>query len=218
MEAQTTKLRPELSDLPIRMTTLPVDERGYPVPWFVEWIDGQPEFRCMSAVKWRRAIKEKLCWVCGQKTGVWLAFVLGPMCGVTRTTVEPPCHLDCARWSAKNCPFLARPHMVRRGEEELEARGAKSIGGVAIRRNPGVTLIWVCRTYNVWAPKPGEKLIEVGDPDTVEFWKEGRTATRKEIDHSIETALPQLQEIAATQSGGLEELEKQVKAFERYLP
>jgi hypothetical protein len=40
------RLRPELTELPLRMRGLPLDERGYPVPWFVAWIDGKPEFRC----------------------------------------------------------------------------------------------------------------------------------------------------------------------------
>ena len=32
---------------------------------------------------------------------------------------EPPCHADCAVWSATNCPFLANPRAVRRGGKVL---------------------------------------------------------------------------------------------------
>ena len=42
------KLRAELEALPARLHFLPVDERGYPVPWFVAWRDGKPEFRAME--------------------------------------------------------------------------------------------------------------------------------------------------------------------------
>jgi hypothetical protein len=66
------------------------------VPWFVAWFDGKPEFRAMDGLKWIRAVREHLCWVCGGRLGVWQTFVLGPMCGINRTTVEPPCHLECA--------------------------------------------------------------------------------------------------------------------------
>lgn len=102
------------TDLPERMADLPVDDRGYPVPWFVAWHDGKPEFRAMDPAKFARAIKEKRCWVCGERLGVNLCFVAGPMCGINRTSSEPPSHLMCARWSAQNCPFLSNPRMVRR--------------------------------------------------------------------------------------------------------
>jgi hypothetical protein len=52
------------------MSDLPVDERGFPVPWFVAWFDGKPEFRAMDGLKWIRAVREHLCWVCGGRLGV----------------------------------------------------------------------------------------------------------------------------------------------------
>lgn len=95
-----TEIRPELEALPVRLRKLPVDARGYPVPWFVDWIEGPegrvPEFRAMDPRKWVRAVKERLCWVCGEALGRWLVFPIGPMCAITRTTAEPPSHLDCA--------------------------------------------------------------------------------------------------------------------------
>jgi hypothetical protein len=213
-----TTLRSELKDIPLRMLNLPIDERGYPVPWFVEWIDGKPEFRAASAAKWLQAVKEKRCWVCGQRLGAYLCFVLGPMCGVTRTTSEPPCHRDCARWSARFCPFLARPHMIRRGTEQLEAMGAEAAGGILIQRNPGVTLLWYARDFKVWHPDDGGVLITVGDPTEWEWWAEGRKATRAEVDESIRTGLPNLEEIAHQQEGGMEDLQRQIADFQKYLP
>lgn len=187
------KLRAELEALPARLHFLPVDERGYPVPWFVAWRDGKPEFRAMDGEKWVRAVAQRLCWVCGEQLGNWLTFVIGPMCGITRTTGEPPCHLDCARWSARNCPFLSRPHMVRREDglpDNIE------IAGIAISRNPGVTLLWTTRTFDVFDDGNGKGLISVGDPERVEWWAEGRPATREEVEHSVETGIPILQGLA----------------------
>ncbi len=211
-------LRPELKDIPIRMLDLPIDERGYPVPWFVEWIGGVPEFRVMDPMKWRRSVKERLCWICGKRLGAWLCFVLGPMCGITRTTSEPPCHRECAQWAARFCPFLARPHAKRRGEEELLEMGATSVGGNAIKRNPGVALLWCAREFEVWRPQEGGVLIHVGDPVEVEWWAEGRSATRAEVEESIRTGLPFLEEEARKQDGAMDDLRQRIVNFMQYLP
>src|SRR5258708_35755545 len=105
--------------LPSRMLSLPIDDRGYVVPWFVDWIDGKPEFRAMDGKKFVRAVREKLCWVCGERLGRYMTFVAGPMCGINRTSSEPPSHLECARWSARNWPFLSNPEMIRRIDEKI---------------------------------------------------------------------------------------------------
>ena len=187
-------LRTELEELPGRMRGLPVDERGYPVPWFVAWVNGKPEFRAMDPEKWRLATNKRRCWVCGEKLGVFLTFVIGPMCGINRITSEPACHRECARWSARNCPFLSRPHMVRR---EGGMEGAKeAIGGIMIPRNPGVTLLWTTRDFQKFRDGMGGVLIRVGEPTSVEWWFEGRPATRAEVEHSVETGFPALLELA----------------------
>ena len=212
-----TPLRPELEPLPSRMQDLPVDERGYPVPWFVDWLDGKPEFRAMSPKKWVKAVNEKLCWVCGERMGRFMTFLIGPMCGINRTTAEPPCHLECARWSARNCPFLNNPEAIRR-VDEIVGQSGKCIGGFAIQRNPGVALLWTTKTYSVFPDSKGGYLITVGDPEVVEFWKEKRPATRAEIQHSIAGGLPALVAMAMQEAGAMKMLEEMRGAFDKYLP
>lgn len=205
------------STLPERMKTLPFDpQRKIPVPWFVAWIDGVPEFRTADGRKWRRAIDRRLCWVCGQRLGVHLVFVLGPMCTITRTTSEPACHRDCARWSAINCPFLARPHMHRR-EANLPAQ-AIDAPGYAIKRNPGVSALWLTSSFELFPDGAGRQLIEVGPAREVEWYAEGRLATRAEVEESMRTGLPFLVEQARSQHGAMEELEKQCRAAQMWLP
>lgn len=193
---QPNTLRPELEAVPIRMCGLPV-HRGYPVPWFVDWIKDEegnpvPEFRAMDPVKWKRAVREKLCWVCGHKLGAYLTFAIGPMCGVNRVSSEPPCHKECALWSARNCPFLSRPHMERREPDVPYLQPA----GFMITRNPGVMLMWTTKTYTVFSDGKGGLLIEVGEPLDIQFWSQGRIATYEEIKESVETGLPLLREKA----------------------
>ena len=208
-------IRPEIPPLPRRLRGLPVS-RGYAVPWFVAWLDGAPDFRVSDPVKWRRAIRERRCWICGEALGVHLAFVIGPMCGINRTTTEPPGHLECAIWSAQACPFLTRPHARRR---EVDAADAISPGGIPILRNPGVTLIWTTRTYRLFDDGHGKPLIEIGLPEAVRWYAEGRLATRAEVAYSVDTGYPALLEVAAGQDaetpgiGAVAELERRMRAF-----
>lgn len=212
-----TKLRPELRDIPKRMTALPIDDRGYPIPAFVDTVDGVRDFRFMDRTHWLRCVKERLCWVCGERLGINLAFVIGPMCAINRTTSEPPCHRECAVWSARFCPFLSRPHMHRR-EDELTRERREHSAGCPILRNPGVSLVWVTRYYRTWKDDKGAPLIEVGDPLEVLWFAEGRDATRAEVEESIRTGYPLLEEIAATQEGGLEALHAARLQIHRLLP
>jgi hypothetical protein len=199
------------------MENLPVDERGYVVPWFVDWLDGKPEFRAMDPKKLIRAVKERLCWVCGERLGVNLCFVAGPMCGINRTSSEPPAHLECGRWSARNCPFLANPRQVRRTDETAPANNSAGFG---LTRNPGVVMLWITRTYEVFSAHAGNTgpLIQMGTPESVEWWAEARPATRAEVVASIEEGLPNLEAMARQQKGGLEALAKARERFERWLP
>lgn len=210
-------LRPELTALPARMRALRVF-RGYPVPWFVAYPNGQdePEFRAADGDKWARAVKHRLCWVCGQSLGSYLAFVLGPMCGVTRTTSEPACHRECAEWSIHNCPFLTRPHMTRRDANMPE--GIVDAPGCPLHRNPGVSLLWITRGFSLFRAADNRQLISVGDPVEVEYFAEGRRAYRSEVEESIAGGLPALMELAQAEgSAAVADLQAQVREFEALL-
>jgi len=192
----TAGLRAGLPPLPDRMRRLPLDGRGYPIPFFVDYVDGVPDFRVMDGRKLARAIKEKLCWLCGQplariagrrpESGT---FVIGPMCALNRTTAEPPCHRECALFGVQACPFLTRPHAARRTANMPE--GWVPASGEMLLRNPGVSLVWVTRSWE-WYPVDNGVLCEVGPPSEALWFAEGRTATRDEIERSIETGLPLL--------------------------
>ncbi|HTF61203.1 MAG TPA: hypothetical protein VK638_00680 [Edaphobacter sp.] len=208
----------DLSTLPKSMQALPVDERGYPVPWFVDWIDGKPEFRAMDFKKWIRAVRESLCWVCGVKMGYTKVFVAGPMCGINRTSSEPPSHPECARWSAENCPFMANPRMVRREDEVVNnAAFRDKAAGIPLTRNPGVAMLWFTRSYEVFNTGKGP-LLQMGAPTAVEWYCEGRKATREEVDESVAGGMPALEAIARSEEGGMAALHKAIQRFERYLP
>jgi hypothetical protein len=200
-------LHPNLPPLPLRLKSLPVDARGYPVPWFVEWFhaDGKPasislppgpgdypDFRVISMAKMARAYRDHLCWICGQRLGKFLAFVIGPMCAVNRTSGEPPSHRECAVFAATACPFLTKPLVERReGDMPEDAR----MNPAHLDRNPGVAMVWLTNDFEPRVMDTGV-VFRMGDPIEVKFYREGRPAVREEIMHSIDTGMPFLREMA----------------------
>lgn len=193
--------RPELPPPPPSIARLPTD-RGYPVPWFVAWIDGRPEFRVADAAKIALAVRDRLCWVCGGPLSHRVAYLIGPMCVVNRVSAEPPSHPGCAEYSVRACPFLSRPAMVRR-EGGLPEEGESP--GVMIRRNPGVTCLWTTRAPGATPFRDGPGLLfRLWTPTALSWWCEGRTATRAEVLASVESGLPSLLGMAEAEGPGAE--------------
>jgi hypothetical protein len=165
------------SEMPARMALLPRDpKRGYPVPYFVAWIDGQPDFRVTRAETMNAARKLNLCWVCGYSLGSRrAAFVIGPMCAINHVSAEPPAHLDCATYSATHCPFLIDPDRRRR-ESRLPDDAAEP-AGLMIRRNPGVALVWTSTTWRA-ARYPDGYLWNISKAEAAAWYAEGCRSCR----------------------------------------
>ena len=90
--------------LPDRIKRLPIDEEGFPVPYFVPYVNGRPEFRGFDGEKLGICVRQKRCWLCGEPLGKFMVFVIGPMCAVNRTSAEPPSHRDCPQFAVRACP------------------------------------------------------------------------------------------------------------------
>jgi len=217
-EDSGSTLRTTLDPLPPQMKGLPI-ARGYPVPWFVAWVSGKPEFRAVFAGRAEQAIANRLCWVCGQTLGKRMTFVIGPMCGINRVSSEPPCHPGCAEWSARNCPFLSNEN-ARRREDDVVNNESLVAGapGIALTRNPGVSLLWTVESYRPFDAGNG-MLIDVGTPLSVAFFANGREATRAEVVESVESGLPKLMELAEQDGpAAVAELLKRKAWFESKYP
>lgn len=193
--------------VPGRIARLPKDRRGYPIPFFVAWQDGLPLFPVADPVKMRACHKRNLCWICGETLGAYKAFAIGPMCCVNRISSEPPSHVDCAKFACANCPFMTQPLAKR-----ADATGSVAPGGIMIERNPGVTAIWVTKSFKI--ENHGGALWRLGPATSLQFWARGRLATRAEVADSIETGLPILFKTAAMEGGAaLAELSRQIAAM-----
>jgi hypothetical protein len=216
-----------LPDLPARIKRLPRDERGYPVPYFVEWLKGgepaprgalgaEPDFRVVSGAFRARAFRQGLCWLCGDQLGVHKVYVIGPMCVINRTTSEPACHRDCAEFAARACPFMVRPRQ-KRNEKGLPEE--VMIAGVGLKRNPGACCLYETPLAHAFADGNGSWLIRLEPPVRVDWRAEGRPATREEVLASIDSGYPLLLEPARAQgAAALAELISLRAAAMRLLP
>lgn len=180
--------------VPSRIKSLPFDEkRGFYVPWFVAWIDGKPEFRVADGKKKNDAIQFKKCWVCGQEMGRYKTFVVGPMCVINKISGDPPSHTDCAEYSAKICPFLVKPNMIRRRTGSEFPEGT-TVAGEGIMRNPGVSVLWTTVNYRIF--NSNGYLFDIGNhPTSIKWFCEGREATTEEIMDSINSGCPALEKL-----------------------
>lgn len=161
--------------MPDGIAALPKDKHGRPVPKFVDWIDGEPDYRQVKP-GWREfCVENNICWICSEFLGVSQYFVLGVMCCLNRTAGEPPCHRCCAEYAARMCPRLAMPPIKG---------GVLYPNGIQFDPNPDVIGIW--ETQN-WEPRfaGNGTLFDIGDPVSATFWRRGRQATKIEVLNAI---------------------------------
>jgi hypothetical protein len=203
--------------LPARLARRPVSERGFPVPWFVSFINGKWDFVNLDPRKIGEAYNREICFVCGEKLGQYKAFTIGPMCSINRVSSEPPAHRECAEYAVRACPFLARPNAKRNDKAHL-VPSMDNVPGLAFEHNPGATLIWITRTFRPIRARGGT-LFEVGEPLEVAWYAEGRTATRQEIDAAIAKGLALLRREAEREGAdAVAELDRNIKRAEKLLP
>jgi hypothetical protein len=220
---------PQYSEpVPRRLKHFPRDRRGFIVPYFVAWFDGEqevergrgvPDFRVVGSGVLPDCIRFRHCWLCGQPLGKRVAFVLGPMCVITRVNSEPPSHRDCAEYAMRVCPFLTKPNMRRNPSDY--AMPIVPAAGEHSERNPGIMAQWMtdgATIFNAEQGRPGI-LFEVNDPFEVVWWREGRVATREEVTLGLAMAMPAL-EVQAARKGrdAMVDLERMSERALAYLP
>jgi hypothetical protein len=216
----------DIPDMPEKMRRLAVDARGYPIPYFVAWLDasgaptkrgeGTPDFRMVSPETFVKCHTERLCWVCGQALGSYKAFVIGTACVLPRTSSEPPSHDDCADFSARACPFLVHPRQKRRDNRMPEVWHKPP--GDMIQSNPRLAIVWTIKRYQL-VQVNGRVVFDIGTPEHVRWYTEGRLATRAEVLESIHSGLPALYEHAkARGQAGADDIRRRYDACMPLIP
>jgi hypothetical protein len=187
-------VRLNFPEMPKRISSLPVSEKGYPVPFFVSYFDGKPDFRIMDQAKMHRCVRDGLCWICGQKLGRHKAFSSGPLLAVSKLSAEPPSHVDCAVFAAQTCPFMLLPKSKRR--EANKPKEARVMGGdVIMERNPGATLVWITHSYSI-IDHGDDVFFQIGEPSNVAWYSEGKLASRSAakdaLDGSVDASIEKM--------------------------
>ncbi len=103
------------STIPKRLQHLKTDERGYPIPFFIAYIDGKADFRLADERKQLLCIKEDLCWICGKKLLKHVYFfITGPLGLKNKTVTDCGMHRECAEFSLQACPHMFYENAERR--------------------------------------------------------------------------------------------------------
>lgn len=132
---------PSIKEIPIPlwMKKLPIDKRGYPVP-YIAFIDDSdnPQFTISDEYKRQFVIRKDKCAICGNKLLRYRALVGGPASAFLEESayLDPPMHPDCCRYALKVCPYLAAPSYIRRiNDKKLDKANAS---GIAVLSDPTV--------------------------------------------------------------------------------
>lgn len=126
--------------IPAFLSHLKVNGAGYPIPYFVAYNNGVPDFRLLDARKQLLCIEHKTCSICGKKLfkGAYY-FIGGPMGYTNKISTDPPMHRQCAEYSLNTCPHLhlQKAHRRENGVEDLIAQQ----GQVMMDKPPMLLLI-----------------------------------------------------------------------------
>lgn len=128
------------------MKNLKLDERGYPIPYFVPIVNGKPDFRYQDKKKRDACLNHKKCSVCGNPllaASFW--FISGPMGLANRTVSDAPMHEECARFSLQACPHLYFEKAERRSEDQGGPQAE------LIRKKPETVVLMKADKYELMA-------------------------------------------------------------------
>jgi hypothetical protein len=119
-----------MSEIPFRMARRPRDARGLVIP-FAQFIkaDGTPDFRVMDDRLTSKAVRRRLCSICGEPMRGDVYFIGGPLCVENGYFYDPPMHKDCATYAIQTCPHLARSKGRYSATPDLQEKGVLLVAG-----------------------------------------------------------------------------------------
>ena len=184
----------ELRNIPDSMAALPLDGRGLPVPHFVPWFDGEPDFSRVKPGALEFSHQNNLCWLCNEFLGVSKWFILDDITRcINRTASHLPSHRACAEFAAKNYPCMTQAQH-------------------------GCSCLWETNAYRVFTDLEGRITIDIGEASGATFWCDGRKASQEQVLESVRNSIGKLQaEAIGNGPMAMVELVRKVEDFRRWL-
>ncbi len=180
--------------LPQQMAHLPLDPRGYPIPFIVlRDRAGRPHFTINDSAQVQQCVKFSLCGICGKPLGTasakhpdkgpWLVAGPGSFYSQRGAFLDPPMHRVCATYALQVCPYIANPSYGKR-IDDATLDPAQMPAGTAILatsgtpdRKPPMFVLGHARKLIAFSPSPGEIMFRVAnhhrDWTTLELWIDG---------------------------------------------
>lgn len=168
---------------PVRISRLPKDKRGYPIPWNVlRDVNGEPCFIVNNDRQHYRALLKQLCPICGERLGKYKWWVGGPRSAFLEGGgyIDLPAHQECARYALQRCPYLAMPHYqpdrIPSPEAERMEPGKAIFIDQTIERGRPELFVTVCSDV-IYVQDNGPVALPYTGPRkpllAYEFWRHG---------------------------------------------
>lgn len=153
---------PAKFEIPDFLRHLPVDDRGYPVPFFVPWKGGKPMFLYADERKVANCADRRICGICGKLLTRLDSFMItGPIGLSNRVASDAPMHKRCAEYSMKICP-----HMYF---EKAQRRSHVDDGVHAMHKPSHLYLVRLLSFEMKYEPRAGQKLIQYVPGEAEEY-------------------------------------------------
>jgi hypothetical protein len=107
--------------IPKELAHLKIDERGYPVPFFVPYVNGKPNFRFTDHEKIWESVESNRCGVCGKKLYKDYSYIITGVIGMgNRVSSDAAMHRVCAEFALVSCPHMFYEKATRKEDAPSE--------------------------------------------------------------------------------------------------
>ncbi len=139
-------------DVPPALAARPWDERRHlPIPVVAEF-EGEVNFAAINSEVALEMARQRMCGLCGQEMGYWVAFLGGPKSAEQGTYGDPPMHPDCAEAAVLLCPHIALSHHRRVSDArqaQLAAGHPVTVHEGWVEDKPDEWVMYITRQYEI---------------------------------------------------------------------